>query len=150
MHLPTQPVRPVAALLALALALVSGCARGPEPPASRAERVAEGARLFARHCAPCHGAAADGRGPVAAHLTRVPPDLSRIALRRGGRFDAEEIAAFVDGRARVGAHGTSEMPVWGRAFAAGFGGGGEPIPPLVAYLRSIQVATPPPGREVQP
>jgi mono/diheme cytochrome c family protein len=125
------------ALLVLALA----CTGPAAPPHSRSDRLAEGARLFQRHCAPCHGSGAHGDGPVAPHLQTPPLDLTQIAQRRAGRFDVDEITTFIDGRMRVAAHGAPDMPVWGRAFDAGFGGGGNPIPLLVGYLESIQVGT---------
>lgn len=37
---------------------------------------ARGARLFARHCAACHGATGEGNGPVAGHLYPVPRDFA--------------------------------------------------------------------------
>jgi mono/diheme cytochrome c family protein len=44
----------------------------PPAPVPSAERLRRGERLYARHCAACHGAAGDGRGPAAA-LFRFPP-----------------------------------------------------------------------------
>ena len=79
-------------------------------------RVEAGAQLFAGYCASCHGSDARGQGPVAAMLKLPPADLTRIAARRDGRFDAAEVAAFIDGRVDVTAHGRREMPVWGRGF----------------------------------
>jgi len=74
-----------------------------------------------------------------------PPDLTRIAARRGGVFPEAEIAAFIDGRAEVAAHGSREMPVWGRVFGKPVAEGttGEEVVRgqlwvLVAYLKSIQ------------
>lgn len=68
------------------------------------------------YCGSCHGASARGDGPVASALTPRPADLTRIASRNHGVFDAAEVARFIDGRARVDAHGSSDMPVWGRRF----------------------------------
>ena len=55
------------------------------------------------------------------------------------------MAAIIDGRASIAAHGGREMPVWGRAFADEVGGdavGDEVVRGrlliLVEYLRSIQ------------
>ena len=76
----------------------------------------------------------------------APADLTRIAARNGGRFDAHSVAAYIDGRNRVGAHGSSEMPVWGRPLPDRFGRP-ETYEPLLTpdvirllteYLRSIQ------------
>jgi mono/diheme cytochrome c family protein len=104
-----------------------------------------GAEQFARYCASCHGIRARGDGPVASSLSVKPADLTRIAARRGGTFPAAEVARFIDGRFEVTAHGSREMPVWGRRFSedvpdAGVGeeiGRGK-IASLVEYLRSIQ------------
>ena len=52
---------------------------------------------------------------MAESLRARPADLTRIALRRGG-FDAAEVAAYIDGRTEISAHGLREMPVWGRRF----------------------------------
>jgi mono/diheme cytochrome c family protein len=79
-------------------------------------RVEAGADLFVRYCASCHGRDARGTGPVAEALSVPPADLTRIAARRGGRFEPSEVAAYIDGRTDVIAHGRREMPVWGRAF----------------------------------
>lgn len=104
-----------------------------------------GRALFQHYCASCHGWEAKGDGPVARYLATPPADLTRIAARRDGVFPEEEIGEYIDGRRLVGAHGTREMPVWGRIF-------GKDLPPvtreveidihlrmLIDYLRSIQV-----------
>ncbi len=104
-----------------------------------------GSGYFAQYCAACHGATAQGDGPAAAALSTPPADLTRIAARRGGTFPEAEVARTIDGRFRIAAHGTREMPVWGERF-------GEQIPEpgvsdeivrgriliLVEYLKSIQ------------
>jgi len=79
-------------------------------------RIERGRGLFLGHCASCHGGDARGRGPVAAVLKVPPSDLTRIAARRSGRFEPGEVAAFIDGRFEVAAHGRREMPVWGRVY----------------------------------
>ena len=92
---------------------------------------------------------ADGRGPVAPVLREPPPDLTRIAARRGGVFPEAQLARIIDGRDPIVSHGSREMPVWGRRFSAG-------MPPsaqaeavrrgqtilLVNYLRTMQVTEP--------
>jgi mono/diheme cytochrome c family protein len=110
-------------------------------------RVEAGADLFVRYCASCHGRDARGTGPVAAALSVPPADLTRIAARRGGRFEPSEVAAYIDGRTDVTAHGRREMPVWGRAFDERNENlmSDETLlsPPMIfaitAYLESIQV-----------
>lgn len=95
------------------VALLVGCtgSAGPPPPAATAQA---GSAWFGAYCASCHGASARGDGPVADALDPRPADLTAIASRNGGRFDAEAVAAYIDGRTWIEPHGSSAMPVWGR------------------------------------
>ena len=103
--------------------------------------IESGRETYVFHCAACHGRTARGDGPVAPVLKAVPPDLTTLAKRRGGRFEDAAVTAFIVGP-RPEAHGTSEMPVWGPLF--------RELNPfdsrvdvrlsrLVDYLKSIQV-----------
>ncbi len=75
-----------------------------------------GQRDFLTYCAPCHGLDGSGDGPVAVALTKTPPTLTGLAAANGGAFPAERVTAVILGAAEVAAHGTREMPVWGRWF----------------------------------
>jgi hypothetical protein len=87
------------------------------------------------------------RGERAADGLARPADLTRIAARRGGRFDRREVAAWIDGRTRAEAHGSAEVPVWGepglRAPPAQ-GDGDDAFSPrmedLLDYLEHAQAA----------
>lgn len=132
-----------AALLGLGAA--PGRAEDPPPPS----RDQSGAQLYRQYCGACHGPQADGQGPMAPALRQPPPDLTRIAERRGGVFPEAQLARIIDGRDPIVAHGSREMPVWGRRFSEG-------MPPsaqaeavrrgqtilLVNYLRTIQANEP--------
>jgi hypothetical protein len=105
-----------------------------------------GGELFDRYCAACHGASGVGDGPVAASLIKQVPDLTRLAERRGGRFPRGEVRDIVDGRSPVLAHGTQQMPVWGREFWVEQGEDIEAerrarsmIDRLIDYLETIQL-----------
>jgi mono/diheme cytochrome c family protein len=107
---------------------------------------ARGQELFQFYCSSCHGGDGSGNGPVAPALRAPPADLRRIAARRGGSFPADEVAAYIDGRRDMAAHGTREMPVWGRVLGEKFRRRDAPesavageIRLLVVYLESIQV-----------
>lgn len=143
------------AAIALSLGLGGSCAKPEEGEGWRAQeeeaaRVASGQRLFGAYCVSCHGPGAQGNGPVAVSLKTVPADLTRIAARAGGAFDAAKVAAFIDGRTRIEAHGEREMPVWGRLYDdrnENIMGDETLLSPgmifnIVEYLRSIQVAGP--------
>ena len=111
----------------------------PAPDAS-----ANGEALFKTYCASCHGAAGKGDGVMAPHLRVRPADLTLVAKRRAGRFDADQVGKTVDGRQPVPSHGGREMPVWGDVFKAPSDGDREKaaqarIRALVDYLKSIQV-----------
>jgi len=145
--LPMTPIRiTLAATLFLGIACAGRASDPADDPAGFDPMLADmGSEIYVRRCASCHGIEATGNGPVAASLVTAPADLTRIAARRGGSFPRGEIARFIDGRFETAAHGTREMPVWGRRF-------GEDIPEaslseevargniatLVEYLVSIQ------------
>jgi len=104
-----------------------------------------GEEIFNRFCASCHGEMAHGDGPVARSLGVMVPDLTKITQRYGG-FPTNLIRDTIDGRgARVDAHGSRTMPVWGYEFWVEEGGDKaaqdemrKTIAKLVDYLRSIQ------------
>jgi len=104
-----------------------------------------GRESYVQYCSSCHGADGRGGGPVAAALKTALPDLTKIGERREGRFSEKEVASLIDGRNMPAAHGTSEMPVWGKRFSERIGGGevGEEyvrgqLLVLIEYLRSTQ------------
>jgi mono/diheme cytochrome c family protein len=103
-----------------------------------------GESLFKTYCASCHGRTAKGDGPISQHLRTAPPDLTLLARRAGGKFDAEKVHRIIDGRKPISGHGGGDMPVWGDAFRrTGQGGGTEEavrarIEAIVEHLREIQ------------
>ncbi len=107
-----------------------------------------GEENFQRYCAACHGAGGLGDGPVASAIFKKVPDLTRIAVRRNGKFPRQMIANAIDGRWQIDAHGTRMMPVWGYEFWIDEGAGefsdmgvAVILDGLVDYLESIQVDT---------
>jgi mono/diheme cytochrome c family protein len=101
-----------------------------------------GARLFFNHCAACHGDDAEGTGPVAAAMRVTVPNLRSIALRNGGTFPAEAVAAYIDGRESPAAHGDRQMPIWGDVFSAPSGTSQRTlrrrIAALVDFIEEVQ------------
>jgi mono/diheme cytochrome c family protein len=75
-----------------------------------------GSTLFRSYCVSCHGVTAKGDGPLAANLRVAPADLTRIAKRNHGTYDAAKVRRAIDGRDAKEIHGGSDMPVWGDAF----------------------------------
>jgi len=129
-------------IFSAAVLFAFGCATG-EP--SSEQRIATGRELYESYCIACHGADGTG-GVISPYLAPRPPDLRRIAARRGGVFPDAAVEAWIDGRDPIPSHGTREMPVWGASFRE------ETeldqltearvrtrIVLLVEYLRSIQI-----------
>ena len=74
-----------------------------------------GRDLYVDYCAACHGEDARGNGPMADVLSIPPADLTTLAARNGGAFPTSRVAAQIDGRDPLLAHG-GEMPIFGDFF----------------------------------
>jgi mono/diheme cytochrome c family protein len=136
----------------LAAAILGGCYSTADSglPASAATSTATaaataapgGEALYFNHCASCHGANAEGGGPVASVMQVNVPNLRNLAARNGGRFPTEAVRAYVDGRSVNAAHGERVMPVWGDVFrAAGAGNdaaASQRIAALVDFIAEVQ------------
>ena len=103
--------------------------------------AASGSEMFASYCAPCHGKDAKGDGPAASALKVPPANLTELAKKNNGKFPANHIAT--DLRSGVsGAHGSTDMPVWGPLFSK-VSSNDEAIVQmrisnLIRYLESLQ------------
>lgn len=105
-----------------------------------------GKSMYNDYCAGCHGLDAKGKGPIAPLLTIPTTDLTQLSKKNDGVFPALRVAKVIDGREEVRAHGTPEMPLWGREFTRQEAGtmGTEKAAvsgrtqALVAYLNSVQ------------
>lgn len=76
----------------------------------------DGQTLFVELCAACHGAGGTGDGPAAAALAKPLPDLTRLAIANGGVFPADAVRTTIRGERGIAAHGSLEMPIWGKVF----------------------------------
>lgn len=99
----------VLATLALTLAVI-GSALGQDDEIN-------GAGLFARYCASCHGPVGEGDGPVASVMAVAVPNLRTLRSRANGTFPRDAVVRYIDGRELPAAHGDRIMPVWGATFA---------------------------------
>ena len=129
----------------LALTLLLAVPSFAEEPAAKAKAKDNyvGSEVYRVYCATCHGVAARGDGSLAAHLRFRPPDLTLIAKRDDGKWNADKVARMIDGRDPVKGHGGPDMPVWGDAFKSTSQGFDEEsvkarIHALVAHLASLQ------------
>jgi len=83
-------------VVALLFGASSGVARA-DKAATGEEQAAEGGKLFAKHCAKCHGDAGQGKkGPPLVGKDALPLDPPTTAKLRKTQFHtAEDVAAFV-------------------------------------------------------
>jgi mono/diheme cytochrome c family protein len=95
----------------LGLALVPLLAFGQQRPDL-------GKREYDSNCAVCHGVNGTGNGEYAGLLSTRLPDLTTLAQRNGGVFPFLRVYAQVDGSEVLSAHGSREMPIWGRDYRA--------------------------------
>ncbi|MEZ5675657.1 MAG: cytochrome c [Thalassovita sp.] len=115
--------------------------------AAPAQEAEIGRALYVKHCATCHGQAANGNGPMAPALVVQPKDLTRLSAENNGEFPLLRVVRRIDGREPLVSHG-SAMPVYGEFFegddTALKTASGQPvlvsraIADLVAYLLSLQ------------
>jgi mono/diheme cytochrome c family protein len=104
--------------------------------------LGRGRTLYLRYCASCHGTDAKGGGPAAGALKTPVPDLTQLP-RKDGKVDTDRVRTFIDGTQAATAHGTREMPVWGKVFEKtgerrSAGWAQTDIWTLVEYIASIQ------------
>ena len=95
--------------------LVHGQSSQPQT-VTRAPFMPSGDLMYAQYCAACHGRDAKGNGPAAPTLKTVPPDLTTLTKRHGGKFPSDYVANVLRFGLGPSSHGSSEMPTWGPLF----------------------------------
>lgn len=131
------PVIAAALLVTATLRLQPG---GPSPTTPTPQVAqSEGASLYSKHCARCHGDDGRGGGRDAAAMHFMPGDLTELAMENRGVFPAARVAQIIDGKGPA-VHGTRLMPVWGDVFTrSAYGDTARArIDALVRFLASIQ------------
>jgi len=100
-----------------------------------------GDQLYKEFCAVCHGIDGKGSGPAASALKVTPTDLTQFSRRNGNRYNDLKMRGIINNTDAVGAHGTTEMPIWGDIFksiSANATFGQMRVDALVKYLQSMQ------------
>lgn len=75
-----------------------------------------GSAMFSTYCAVCHGQDAKGDGPAASALKKQPANLTQLAKKNGGTYPAAKVSQMIGGDDVVAAHGSRDMPIWGKIF----------------------------------
>lgn len=101
-----------------------------------------GQEMYKTYCAVCHGTDGKGNGPAADALKVLPPDLTALAAKNGGKYPASKVSAVISGEEVLAAHGSKDMPVWGHLFWSISGGHEAEVNQRVAnlnkYIESLQ------------
>jgi len=135
----------VLGLVAFALLGVATCGQTKSKEVKKAPigmtSPTSGSEMFNSYCAPCHGKDAKGNGPAATALKNLPANLTELARKNGGKFPTDHVASVL--RSGVsGAHGSTDMPVWGPLFSAVSGNDDAivqmRITNLIHYLEKLQ------------
>ncbi|HUM05054.1 MAG TPA: cytochrome c [Terriglobales bacterium] len=104
--------------------------------------AASGQDMYKNYCAVCHGIDGTGNGPAASALKVPPSDLTTLAQRNGGKYPALKISSVIRGEEALPAHGSKEMPIWGKLFWSMSGGHSSEVQQRVAnlnkYIESLQ------------
>ncbi|MDH4480387.1 MAG: c-type cytochrome [Rhodoferax sp.] len=93
----------------LALAMCSGLVFAQQA------KTDMGKREFEANCASCHGMDGRGNGPLGNLLRVGPPDLTQLAKKNQGILPMNRLYEVIEG-GTVAAHGTRDMPIWGREY----------------------------------
>jgi mono/diheme cytochrome c family protein len=101
--------------LFLAVALVAAM---PHAAFAQKAKLDPGKQAYELQCAICHGIDAKGNGFYTASLKVPPPDLTSLSKRNGGVFPIDRLIKVIDGRTEIAAHGSRDMPIWGRRWGA--------------------------------
>ncbi|HEU4936178.1 MAG TPA: c-type cytochrome [Vicinamibacterales bacterium] len=137
----------LAAVLSLSVAVIASPQTQTEKPTIKrvtAEpiRSVEGKDNFEAYCAVCHGKTAKGDGPAAPAMKTPVADLTMIAKKSGGKFNAIGVKEMIKGADReMASHGSKDMPIWGPVFRSFQGDNNIAelrVNNLVSYIESIQ------------
>lgn len=81
--------------------------------------AASGQEMFNTYCAVCHGKSGKGDGPAATEFKIPPANLTLLAKNHNGTFPSAYVSEVIlTGPRDAKAHGSKDMPVWGKLFSA--------------------------------
>jgi mono/diheme cytochrome c family protein len=104
--------------------------------------AASGSEMYNTYCAVCHGKDGKGGGPAAEALKVPPSNLTMLSKSNGGKYPSLKVSSTIRGEASLPAHGSAEMPVWGKLFRSISGGHDSEVQQRVAnlnqYIESLQ------------
>jgi mono/diheme cytochrome c family protein len=92
--------------------------------------------MYQTYCAVCHGKDGRGEGPAASALKVPPTDLTLLAQKNGGKYPTMKVVTTIRGEEPLPAHGSKDMPIWGKLFWSMSGGHESQVQQRVSNLNS--------------
>ena len=91
---------------------------GAGHPADKADisKIDIGKAEYEQKCIICHGILGKGDGAYSAMLKKPASDLTTLSKKNGGVFPFARVFETIEGTHEMGAHGTREMPIWGKEY----------------------------------
>jgi len=132
--------------LIIAAAMIASAQQAPKTEIKhvpvKPTSAASGQEMYKSYCAVCHGVEGTGNGPAATALKVPPPDLTALAQKNGGKYPSLKVSSVIRGEEVLPAHGSKDMPIWGKLFWTLSGGHSSEVQQRVAnlnkYIESLQ------------
>lgn len=84
--------------------------------AADTDKIDIGRAEYEQKCIICHGPQGKGDGAYSAMLTKRATDLTTLSRKNGGVFPFARVFETIEGTHEMKAHGTREMPIWGKEY----------------------------------
>ncbi|MEW6331550.1 MAG: cytochrome c [Pseudomonadota bacterium] len=81
-----------------------------------ARKIDIGKAEYEQKCTICHGPSGKGDGAYSVMLKKPASDLTTLSKKNGGVFPFAHVFETIEGTHELKAHGTREMPIWGREY----------------------------------
>ena len=104
-----RPINAVATLVGAAVIAMAGIGYADD-------KTDIGKREYDSNCAVCHGRGGKGDGPYTGIIDTRIADLTILSKNNGGVFPFARVYATINGTDIVKAHGTRDMPIWGKEY----------------------------------
>jgi len=87
-------------------------------PADKADirKIDIGKAEYEQKCVICHGILGKGDGEYGQMLKKPATDLTILSKNNGGVFPFARVFETIEGTHVLKAHGTREMPIWGKEY----------------------------------
>ncbi len=96
--------------------LVFIAASGHAADRADVRKVDIGKAEYEQKCTICHGPLGKGDGAYSVMLKKPASDLTTLSKNNGGVFPFARVFETIEGTHELKAHGTREMPIWGREY----------------------------------